>query len=313
MATAISSGAQATDTWRHGHDKAKGDAGIKFMAAEFPEEFGVQMETVEFASSTLLVKALLAGEIDSYSTTPLVAIPAMSKGAKIRFVGCDWPGMTYDLYAKGDIKTLQDLKGRSIGVSGPGSAPDLFAREALRSAGIDPSEATFANAGGGGDRFRAVVAGIVDATATSSEFEPEAKKRGINIVARAADATPNLLRDCIVTTEDAINNRHELLVRFLATQMVGYQYALDHPEETHALAIKAAKLKADDPAPEFIFNEVIKDNAVTPDLAIPAEKLQWNVDMMKTNGRIEQTFDVTAFIDGSLREEALKLVDSKKQ
>ncbi|MGB3387169.1 MAG: ABC transporter substrate-binding protein [Pseudaminobacter sp.] len=313
VATAISSGAQAADTWRHGLVEAKGDAGIKFMPSKFADKFGVQVEPMGFASSTVPVKALLAGEIDSYSTTPLTAIAAMSEGAKILFIGCDWPGMTYDLYAKSDIKSLQDLKGHTIGVSGPGSAPDLFAKEALRSVGVDPSEVTFANAGGGGDRFRAVVAGVVDATATSSEFEPEAEKRGVNVVARAPDATPNFVRDCIVTTEDTISQRRDLLVRFLATQVVGYQYALDHPDETHALARKAANLSADDPAPEFIFEEAIRYKAVTPDLAIPADKLQWNVDMMQRNDRIRKTFDVKAFIDESLREEALKLVDEKSE
>ncbi|ACP21653.1 hypothetical protein NGR_b01870 (plasmid) [Sinorhizobium fredii NGR234] len=299
--------ADAADAWRHGVVEAKGDAGIQFMPSKFAEKFNLDLETVEFASSTVPVKALLAGEIDSYATTPLTAIAAMAEGASLKFLGCNWPGMTYDLYAKGDIKTIKDLKGRSVGISGPGGAPDLFAREALRWGGLDPSEVTFANAGGGGDRFRAVVAGVVDATATSSEFEPEAAERGVNVIARAPEATPNLLRICVVTSDKVIAEKHDQLVRFLAAQMVGHKYAVENPKETADYAREVAKLPPDDKSPEFIFEEVVKYDAVKPDLPIMADKLQWNVDMMHRNGRIKESYDIKNFIDEGPRQEALKL------
>src|SRR5690606_32401916 len=111
-------------------------SGILFMPIKFADEFDLDIEMMEFASSTVPVKALLAGEIDSYSTTPLVGLAAMSQGANLRFVGCNWPGMTYTLYSKGDIKDISQLEDRSVGVSGPGSAPDLFAREAIRAGGL---------------------------------------------------------------------------------------------------------------------------------------------------------------------------------
>ncbi|WP_027992559.1 ABC transporter substrate-binding protein [Sinorhizobium meliloti] len=298
----------AADTWRHGVVEAKGDAGIQFMPSKFAGKFDIELETVEFASSTVPVKALLAGEIDSYATTPLTAIAAMAEGAGLKFVGCNWPGMTYDLYAKGDIKTIKDLKGRTVGISGPGGAPDLFAREALRWGGIDPSEVTFANAGGGGDRFRAVVAGVVDSTATSSEFEPEAAQRGVNVIARAPEATPNLLRICIVTSDKVIAEKHDELVRFLAAQMVGHKHALENPKETADYAREVAKLAPDDKTPEFIFDEVVKYDAVKPDLPIMADKLQWNVDMMHRNGRIKAAYDIKKFIDDGPRQEALKII-----
>lgn len=302
------SGPAFADVWRHGVVEAKGDAGIIFMAERFAEKYGIDLEMVEFVSSTVPVKALLAGEIDSYATSPLVGLAAMAEKAPLRFVGCNWPGMTYNIYAKSEITSVEDLRGKSIGVSGPGSSPDLFAREVLYAHDIDPGEVKFVSAGGGGDRFRAVVAGIVDATATSSEYEEEAERQNVNVIARAPDVTPNLLRNCIVTTQDAIDNRGDELVRFLATQMEGHAYALEHPEETYPLAREITNMAEDDKSPEFIFDEVVKYSAVTPDLEMDAEKLQWNVDMMQRNARIQNVFDVTEFIDDGPRQQALELV-----
>lgn len=301
----------SADTWRHGVVEAKGDAGIIFMPVNFGEKYGVDIEMVQFVSSTVPVKALLAGEIESYSTSPLVGIAAMAEGANLRFVGCNWPGMTYNIYASSDITSVEQLKGRSMGVSGPGSAPDLFAREVLHASGIDASEVEFASAGGSGDRFRAVVAGIIDATATSSEYEEEAAKQNVNVIARAPDVTPNMVRNCIVTTQDVIDEKGEELVKFLAATMEGHAYALEHPEETAALAREIAHMPADDTGPEFIFAEVEKYNAVTPNLEIVSDKLQWNVDMMVRNERIRETFDIMDFIDDAPRQKALELVKSQ--
>lgn len=121
--------ASAADTWRYGVVEAKGDAGLIFMPVRFGQAHGLDIKMVEFTSSTTPVKALISGDIDAFTTSPGVVIPAMARGAKLKFVGCNWPGASYTLYGAADVKTVADLKGKSIAVSSAGSVPDLFARE----------------------------------------------------------------------------------------------------------------------------------------------------------------------------------------
>ena len=187
--------AHAADAWRYGVVEAKGDAGLIFMPSRFGDKYGLDIEMVEFTSSTTPVKALISGDIDAFTTSPGVALVAMSRNAALKFVGCNWQGAPYILYGAPDIKTMADLRGKSIGVSGPGSLPDMFARAALARAG-PPAEVKFADVGGGPDRFRALIGGVVNATAISSEFEPEAEKRGFSILARARQVMPKFLRYC---------------------------------------------------------------------------------------------------------------------
>ena len=153
--------AHAADKWRYGVVEAKGDAGLIFMPSRFGNKYDLDIEMVEFASSTTPVKALISGDIDAFTASPGVALTAMSRGGALKFVGCNWPGATYTLYGAPDIKTIADLKGKSVGVSGPGSMPDLFVREALTEKGVSFDQVIFANAGGGSDRFRALLAGVV--------------------------------------------------------------------------------------------------------------------------------------------------------
>jgi NitT/TauT family transport system substrate-binding protein len=300
------SSAGAAETWRYGVVEAKGDAGILFMPARFGAKYGITIDMVEFASSTTPVKGLISGDLEAFTTSPGVALTAMSQGAALKFVGCNWPGATYTLYGAPDVKTIADLKGKSVGVSGPGSLPDLFAREVIRASGLSPDQFVYANAGGGADRFRALLTGVVKATATSSEFEPEAAKRGINILARAHDLTPNFARNCIVTSSKLLASRRDGLESFLAANMDGIAYALAHRDETDALTRKTANLAADDPSPEFIYDEAVRQKNLAPDLAMPVDKLQWIEDMLARNQTIDKSQDVAAFIDDAPRQAALK-------
>ncbi len=300
-------GAHAADKLNFGIVEAKGDAGLAFMPSRFGGKYGLEIEMVEFTSSTTPVKALISGDIDAFTTSPSVALVAMSRGASIKFIGCNWPGATYTLYGAPDVKTIASLKGQSVGVSGAGSVPDLFAREALLKHGVSADQVTFANAGGGSDRFRALIAGVVKATATTSEFEPEAIKRGMHILARARDVTPNMSRNCIVTTDKVIAKKRDQLVRFLAANMDGYAYALTHRDETIALTRKITKLANDDPSAAFIYDEALAQNSIDPLLAIPVDRLQWIEEMLVRHKTIDAKRDVKDFIDDSLRQAALKI------
>jgi NitT/TauT family transport system substrate-binding protein len=295
--------------WKHGIVEAKGDSAFLFMPVHggFTQKRGLDVEMVQFASGSTATRALVAGALDSFESSPVVAISAMHQGAPIKVIGCHWPVMTYSLYARPEIDSIEDLRGKNIGVSTPGSLPDLFAREALASAGLSADEFTFGNAGSSSNRFLAVAAGVVAAAASSSEFEIEAQPRGIKVLVRAAEATPNFLRSCIFAMTGIIETRRDDLVRYLAAAMEGYQYTLDHRDEAVSLAREVADLDAGSSIPEFIYDEAIRTSAVTPDLEIPPQMWQWTNDMMVRHGAATGARDASEFVDDSLRQEALRL------
>jgi NitT/TauT family transport system substrate-binding protein len=307
---ASANAAGALAEWKHGIVEAKGDSAFLFMPVHggFTEKHGLDVEMVQFQTGGTATRALVAGQLDTFESSPVVVMSAMHIGAPIKVIGCHYPIMTYSLYAAPEINTLTDLRGKNIGVSTPGALPDLFAREALASAGLDDGDFTFGNAGSSTNRFLAVAAGVVSAAASSSEFEVEAAPRGIKVLVRAAEATPLFLRSCIFATTRTIQSRRQDLVNYLAATMEGYQYALDHRDEAVALAREVADLDDDSPIPEFIYDEAVRYHAVTPDLAIPADMWQWTDDMMVRHGAAQGQRDASEFVDDSLRQEALRLV-----
>jgi NitT/TauT family transport system substrate-binding protein len=154
--------AQTLKTWRHGVVEAKSDAGFAFMAAErgFAEKRGLKIEMVQFKGDALALKALLAGELDSYEGSPGGPLLAASHGGDIKIIGCYWPALTYGIFSRANIAGPEDLKGKSFAISSPGALPDLLARAVLEKYNIASDDVRFSVMGSDADRFRALSAGV---------------------------------------------------------------------------------------------------------------------------------------------------------
>ena len=294
--------------WRHGVLEAKSDAGFVFMPSKggFAERQGLKVEMMQFKGDALALKALIAGELDTYEGSPGGPMLAASNGADIKLIGCYWPLLTYGIFSKASIANPQDLKGKVMAISSPGALPDLLARAVLEKNEIPSSEVRFAIMGSDADRFRAVMAGVVDAAAASTEFVPIAPA-GVKLLVHAHDAVPNYVRLCLYASGKTITQRRDLLVRFLAAQMAGVRHALNNRDDAIRLAKEMTEAKVDDPRAAYIYDEVIRYAAVTPDMPIPMDKLAWMRELLTKTGNLTKPLDLTKLTDDGPRAKALEL------
>src|SRR6266567_1478052 len=80
-------------------------------------------------------------------------------------------------------------------------------------------------------RFKALSAGIVDATVASSEYVPIAEKQGIRLLVAAREILPNYMRLCIFSAGKTLSARRDEAIRFVAAEMTALRYALSHRDE----------------------------------------------------------------------------------
>jgi len=116
---------------------------IPLIATEkgFDEEFGIELEMVQFYRAADTMQALLAGEVNITSSASLQAIAAYEQGARLKgimvpFYGAD--KMAIVTVNTSGIKRIRDLAGKTVGVPGLGAPPQFIVEEAARQAGIDP-------------------------------------------------------------------------------------------------------------------------------------------------------------------------------
>jgi NitT/TauT family transport system substrate-binding protein len=305
--------AQDLKVWRHGIIEAKSDAGILYMASkrDLAVRLGLKLEFIQLKADTIALKALLAGELDSCEGGAGGSIAAASRGADVKIVGCHWLAPPHGVYVRSRIGAMADLKGKSVAVSSPGSFPEIFARAAFEKAGIPPGAVRFAAMGSDTERYKALMAGIVDGAVISNEYVPIAGQDAIRDLMPAAEVMPDFIRVCIEMTGKTLKERRPEAVRFIAAEIDGLRFAMSHRDETIRVAGEITGAKPDDPRPAFVFDAAVRTNAVATDLPLPIEKLDFMQKQLVSSGTLTKPGDLEKMIDRGLREEALALLATR--
>ncbi len=182
------SSAQALDRIRIGYPDFNSSTftlPLAHLRGFFKEE-GLQAELIRIRSAVAL-PALTSGEID-YHTVVSPAVAAAIRGIPVRVVACFTPGLTTAIIARPEFKTIQDLKGKTIGLNSIGGGLESTVRMMLKHYGIDPDkDVKFLATGPLETRFAALKQGLTVATAGSTPVDYLGKKMGYVVLARAFD------------------------------------------------------------------------------------------------------------------------------
>jgi NitT/TauT family transport system substrate-binding protein len=305
-----SASAEELKIWRYGVLDAKGDAGFSFMIGQgFAEKQGLKLKVFQFKADTQLLQALLAGELDSFEGSPGNDIMAAARGADVKIIGCTWPGLPHVILAH-SVTSVQDLKGKTVAVGPPGSLPELLTRILLNQNNIPANAVHFSSVGNDVDRYKALVAHVVDAAVVSNEFIPVMVKEGLKLLAAANDFAPNFARLCVQSTGKVLATRPDDAAHFMAAEIAALRYAISHRDETLKLTRDMTHEKEDDPRPGYIFDWAVKTHALDPEVRIPVDKLDYIQQQLIATGNLSKPFDINKMVDMSIREKALKLLEN---
>jgi NitT/TauT family transport system substrate-binding protein len=301
---------QPLKTWRHGIIEAKSDAGIFFVASrrDFAATLGLKLDFVQLKNDAIALKALLAGDLDSYEGGTGGAIVAASHGADLKVVGCNWLVPPHGVYVRGDIATMADLKGKAVAVSAPGSFPEIFARAAFEKAGIPVAAMKFAAIGADNDRYRALMAGVVDAAIITNEFVPLAGKVAIRDIMPASEVMPDFVRVCVQMSGKTLSLRRDDAVRFIAAEIEGLRFAMSHRDDTIKLTKDITGMKPDDRRPAYVFDAAVTTKSIATDMPIPMERLDFMQKELVSAGSLARPIDLEKMVDKGAREQALALL-----
>jgi NitT/TauT family transport system substrate-binding protein len=308
-ALSIPAVAQSSKPWRHGLLNAKADAGIFMMVStrDFAAKQGLKLELMQVKDDQIGLKALIAGEIDSFEGGPQGVFSADARGGDAKILGCHWVVVPHGIYVTDKITKVEDLKGKSIAVSSPNTMPDMLARSALAKYGVSDKDVKLAAVGGDRERYQALVGGVVDAAVVSNEYQPMAPKN-IHLLVAGRDAVPKFVRVCIISSAKTLAERGDDAVKFLAAEMNALRFAISNRDATLALTRQLTQAKPDDPRPGFVFDDAVEHKAVDPDLPLPMDKFEWIQAQLVKAGKLAQPLDLKTITAPDYREKALKLV-----
>ena len=128
------------------------------------KKYGLDVESIFIPASSTNVAVLVAGQLKFGNGTGGTIASAAVGGANLVAVACFMNTLPYELIVQDSIKTAQQLKGKSLGISRIGSSSDVIARVFLRNLGLEPDkDVAIIQVGGGGERAAAFRTGRIAA------------------------------------------------------------------------------------------------------------------------------------------------------
>ena len=199
----------------------------------FKEE-GFDVEIVD-AGGGIGTPAQISGEID-FMTSASSALSAMLRGAQLRIVYYPWDKTIYQVWAIApEIKTLQDVKGKTIGIQTRGDTFELGMRIALVNAGIDPNSVSYSAVGINNARRAAIAAGSLPVVViTPEDVEWLKTTNQIKTSHLLFDMYPSIgmpLAGTTVRVSDLEKDRNRIK-RFIRAVHKGFQYSIAFRKET---------------------------------------------------------------------------------
>src|SRR6267142_3842383 len=105
------------------------------------KKYGLDMQFILMPRNPLAVAALIAGEIDAAIIGPGHLVNAGLSGADLIAIANFHQKLDYRLNARPEIKKAEDLRGKRMAISGPGSTSHLVSLLALQGLNLDPAQA----------------------------------------------------------------------------------------------------------------------------------------------------------------------------
>jgi NitT/TauT family transport system substrate-binding protein len=188
--------------------------------------------------------ALLGGEVEYHGVADS-ALRLAAKGAPLKSIFFSARLPNYFLMAKPNIKSVAELRGKSIAVSRFGGTTDLAARVALQIHGLDPQkDVVLIMIGLGNTRNAALMAGSVDANIANPPDNSMLKQKGFRELLFLGDAI-EFPSNGFTTTERRLAENRDQVKRLMRAFYRGLLFARDNAEETIKIVEREWKL---DPA-----------------------------------------------------------------
>ena len=205
------------------------------------KKYGLDVEMVEFRGDVVLTTALVAGDVNVCSNLGATsAIVSASKGAKLRLWMVPQPVTPYHFIARKEAgTTIQALVGKTVAVSGIGAISYHIPRMIMERNGVDPDKLKYVVVGSNADRFRALIAGKVDATVVSTlELAKMDNYPEIIDLVTVAKVVPEIPFTFSMAREDFIQKEPETMYKLARAMIEANRFIAANKTDTVRIAAK---------------------------------------------------------------------------
>lgn len=179
------------------------------------KKHGLDVDMLFINGSTRGIQSLIAGDLNFTGAVGTSAINGRLAGGDIRIISSLVNTLPYYVVGKPEIKSPEDLRGRSAATHIPGTSADFALRLALRRFGLDYLDIRAVTIGGSPARVAAVMSGQLDFTVVTEPGKIEAERAGLKVIMNMAKLDIPFQFTCAVTTGQMIREHPETVMGFV--------------------------------------------------------------------------------------------------
>jgi len=188
-----------------------------WMAKEggYLSKYGIEADLIYIPAITA-TQALIAGEIQLAQVTGVSSAGAILSGADLKIVASSLNRLVGSIYARPEIKTPEQLKGKKLGVSRFGALSDTGAAIFLERFGLKRgTDVAIIQLGGLPEIVTALERGAVQAGFASPPNSSRAKRLGMRELFDLDALGLELQQTCIVVTSKYLRERRSVVKSFV--------------------------------------------------------------------------------------------------
>jgi NitT/TauT family transport system substrate-binding protein len=186
--------------------------------AGFFKEEGLDVRPVTLSSSGPIMMALLmSGQADIVIAGAVAILRGIARGAPVVVVGGHLNRMSYALMTGKGLKTVSDLKGKTIGITGIGGMGEFTVVESLRRHGLvkDRDFSVLNIEGGPAARMAALKTGKVQAIPLTPGQRVQAERDGFTMLLDTRETLTEIPSTIVASTRQFAGSSPDKTVRFL--------------------------------------------------------------------------------------------------
>jgi ABC-type nitrate/sulfonate/bicarbonate transport system substrate-binding protein len=218
LMTAMGGSVSARDRLANGYSSASGVFAGLWVAQEGKlfEKYDIDSHLILIASGSMMVQAMLGGDLPIAGAAGSAAVDASLGGADVVMFGSMVKVPAFYIMALPEIKSIDDLRGKAVGVTRFGSSTDFTMRYVLRKQGLEPGrDVTLIQTG---DLFAAAAllrTHAIVAAPFSSPTNLKAEEAGARVLMNMGKAGVYFPHDAFMARRSFINANADLVRRFL--------------------------------------------------------------------------------------------------
>ncbi len=202
------------------------------------KKYGLDAELIFINGSTRGIQSLVAGDLDFAGAVGTSAINGKLAGGDIVIVDSLVNTLPYYIIGRPDIKSPEDLKGRTLATHIPGTSADFAVRLALRKFGIDYKDIQAVMVGGSTARVAAVINGQTDFTMVTEPGKIQGEQAGMKLIIDMAKLKIPFVFTCTVTSGKLIREQPKMVEAMAKAVAEAVHFFKDNKNESIRIMAK---------------------------------------------------------------------------